>query len=84
MRAAVQDVHHRHGQQRCLDAAEIAVERRLLRCGRGARSGHRDGENRVRAQAALVRRAVELDHLAIDRALLARIHALQRRDRVRR
>ena len=49
------------------------------RCGRGPRGRHRHGEDRVRADSAFVRRAVDLDHLAIDRGLIARIHALQRR-----
>ena len=45
-----------------------------LGCG-GARDGERDAEDRVRPEAALVRRAVELDQRTVDRRLLARVAA---------
>ena len=78
VRAAVQDVHHRHRQQARRDAAQIAIQRRLLRRGRRARHGHRDRQNRVRAQLALVRSAVQLDHVPVDRPLAAPHPAQQR------
>ena len=55
VRAAVQDVHHRHGQHARAVAAEVAVERQArLRRGRlGDREGH--AQDRVRAEARLVR-----------------------------
>ena len=65
------------GRSVACDAAQIAVERCLLRCRLRARSGHGDSENRIRAEPAFVRCAVDLDHLAVDCALLARVHALQ-------
>ena len=71
MRAAVDDVHHRHRQQRGLAAADIAVERQAAVHRRGLGDGERDAEDRVGAEAALVRRAVELDQGAVDLDLVA-------------
>ncbi len=75
VRAAVEDVHQRHGQQIRRNAAQISIERRHLRLRGGARGGHGDGQDRVRAQLGFVGRAVQLDHLAIDGALVFRVHA---------
>ncbi len=41
----------------------------------GAGGGHGDGQDRVRAQLGLVGRAVQLDHVAIDGALVFGLHA---------
>ena len=61
---------------RRLHAAEIAVQRRLLRCRRGARGGHRDRENRVRAQRPLF--GVPSSSIILRSIAPARcIHALQ-------
>ena len=60
--AAVDDVHHRRGQQPGVRAAEVAVERQPAVLGRRVGRGQRDAEDRVRAELLLVRRAVELDH----------------------
>ena len=72
--AAVEDVHHRHRQHGRLAAAvelgQIAVER-LAGVGRGGlRHRQRDAEDRVGAEPALVRGAVELDHRPVQGALL--------------
>ena len=89
MHAAVDHVHHRHGQRRRAGAAEIAVERHA-RVGRGGLRGReRDAEDRVRAEPALVRRAVELDQRAVERLLVGRVEpddrvARSRRSRSRR
>ena len=56
VRAAVEDVHHRHRQDVRRLAAEVAPQRQVLLGRRGARGGERDAEDRVRAQARLVRR----------------------------
>ena len=77
MRAAVQHVQHGRGQDAGVDAAEIAIERNLQRLRHGAGCSHRDGENRVRAQLAFVRRAVERDHGLVDQPLVGGIHAFQ-------
>ncbi len=66
VRAAVQDIHHRHGQVMAGEAAEEAVERHALRrCRRFCRR-ERDGEDGVRAELRLVLRAVEREHHAVD------------------
>ena len=76
--AAVDHVHHRHRQRPRALAAEVAEERlALLRRG-GVRGGERDAEDRVRAEAALVRRAVELDQLLVELLLLVGLHAPNR------
>ena len=49
---------------RPLSVREVRVERPACRGGRGARDGHRDAEQRVGAEAALGRRAVERDQRA--------------------
>ncbi len=75
VRAAVDDVHHRHRQGARMRAADIAVERQV-RLGR-RRLGHRqaDAQDCVGAQARLVLGAVQLDHRGVERFLLARLQA---------
>ena len=77
MRAAVQHVQHRRRQHAGIHAAQVAIERNLQRLRHGARRGHRDRQNRIRAQLALVRRAVERNHRLVDQPLIGRVHALQ-------
>ena len=75
VRAAVDDVHHRHRQDVRRVAAEVAPQRQvLLRRGR-ASGGQRDAEDRVRAQAGLVLGPVELDQLAVEALLVGRVVA---------
>jgi hypothetical protein len=69
------------GSRFAIGAAEIAVERQPAVARGGARGGQRDGEDRVRAEPALVRRAVELDHRAVELHLVVGVHPLQRRAR---
>ncbi len=79
--AAVQDVHERHRQRHGVHPAEVAVERDLERGGGGLGRRERDAKQRVRAQLALVRRAVQLDQGAVDPGLVEGVHAEQpRRD----
>ena len=59
--AAVDDVHHRHRQDAGRDAADVLVERQAGRHGAALADGQGDAEDGVGAQAALVRRAVQLD-----------------------
>ncbi len=64
--AAVEHVHHRHGQHVRGLAAEVAPQRQPgLRRGR-LRGRQRDAEDRVRAEPGLVGGAVELDHRPVD------------------
>ncbi len=70
VRAAVEDVQHRHRQDVRVRSADVAeqVEVGGLRGGLGHRQRH--PEDRVRPEPALVRRAVDLDQLGVDHALL--------------
>ena len=83
MGAAVEDVHHRHRQRHRLAAIkrrEVLVERHASGRGGRARQRHRHAEQRVGAEPALGRRAVERDHRLIDRALVGLAAPQQRRN----
>ncbi len=75
--AAVDDVHHRHRQDMCGDAADVAVEGQSARVRRGFRNSEADAEDRVRAKPPLVRAAIERDHREVDIALILGIEAQQ-------
>jgi hypothetical protein len=75
MLAAVDDVHHRDGKRARRDAADITIEREAACVGRGFRCGEADAEDRVGAEAALVRGAVEVDHRLVEFALVLGIEA---------
>ena len=70
VRAAVDDVHHRHRQLERAVAAEVAVEPPAARRRLGVRRAQRHREDRVGAEAALVRRAVDLDQARVERRLV--------------
>ena len=78
MHAAVDDVHHRHRQQPRRSAADITVQRQLIRRRGGLRHRKRYAENGIGAEPALVRRAVEPDHGLVDLDLRFGVHAGQR------
>ncbi len=78
VRAAVQDVHHRHRQSVRRSPAEIAIKRQLERSRRGASSGHRNRQNRVRAQPPLVGSAIKIDQSGVERALVGGVHPAER------
>src|SRR5690606_37239695 len=63
---AIQDVHERHGQQRRVRTAEVAVERQSGLGGSGTSVRERNGEDCVRAELLLVLRPVERNHSAVD------------------
>ena len=73
--AAVEDVHHRHGQHVRRVAAEVAPQRQPLLGRGGVRGRQRDAEDRVGAQPRLVGRAVEVDQRAIEALLVGRVAA---------
>jgi hypothetical protein len=73
VRAAVDDIHHRHRHAHRAGTAEIAVERQPGLLARRARRGHRNGKERVRAEARLVLGAVEVEKRAIDERLLGSV-----------
>ncbi len=78
VRAAVDDVHHRHGQQVGVRPAEVAEQRQAG--GLRGRLGHgeRDAEDRVGPEALLVGGAVQVDHGLVDQALLGGVEAEDR------
>jgi hypothetical protein len=70
VRAAVDDVHHRHGQDVRVRPADVAEQ--LQPAGLRGRLGHgqRDPEDRVGAEARLVRGAVQVEQPLVDDALV--------------
>ena len=64
---AVEHVHHRHGKHVRRLAAEVAPQRLPGLRGRGVRRRQRHGEDRVGAQARLVRGAVQRDQRLVER-----------------
>ncbi len=77
MRAAVDDVHHRHGEDVGIDSADIAEERLAGGLCGGLGHGHRDAEHGVGAEFGFVVGAIELDQQFIERGLVHRIGADQ-------
>ena len=78
MGAAVQDVHHRHGQKAALAAAQEAIERRFLARSGRLRRRHGNGEDGVRAELRLVFRAVRFEHRAVDESRIRSVDANDR------
>ena len=78
VRAAVDDVGHRHGQHLRVRSAEISEERLAKRSGGGLGVGERDGEDGVRAELGFRFRAVELEHVAVNGELVERVHTDER------
>jgi hypothetical protein len=73
VRAAVQDVHHRDGQGErrvSVERADMPIQRDLFRCRFRAQTGHRHAEQRIGAESALGRRAVERDQGLVEPALI--------------
>ena len=75
--AAIDNVHHRHGQSAGIGAADIAKERLpgIFCGGFGSSEGH--AKDRVGPEPALVVRAVQFDHGAIDGHLFCGVKANQ-------
>lgn len=59
VRAAIEHVHHRHGQRIRADPAQKLIERNAQGNGRRPRAGEGNRQNRVRAQARLIFRAIQ-------------------------
>ncbi len=55
-------------------AADIAIERQATRVGSRLSNRKARPKNRIGAQPRLVRRAVQLDHRAVDLTLIFSIH----------
>ena len=73
MCAAVQDVHHRNGQDIRLQTAEETVERNILGLCRRIRCCNRNSKNRVCTEFRLVFRAIHVEHRLIDDIDVARL-----------
>ena len=78
VRAAVDDVGHRHGQNFGVGSAEIFEQRLAERGGGGFGVRERDGEDGVGAELGLGFRAVELEHRGVHGELVERVHADER------
>ena len=74
---AVDDVHHRGGEEAGGGPAEVAVERQPAVLGGGMGHRHRDTEDRVGAELFLGGRAVELEHEFVARGLVESVTALE-------
>ena len=74
MRAAVEDVHHRHGQQIDRFTTQVTIKGELILGGCRAGHCHRNSEDRVCAEAGFIFRAVQFDELLINGTLLRGVH----------
>jgi hypothetical protein len=74
--AAVEDVHHGHGQLTRAAATEVLVQRQARGLGRGVSGGQGHGEDGVGAHVGLVVRAVALEHGLIDTQLIAGVQTV--------
>ena len=74
MLAAVDDVHHRHGQHMRRYSAEVRPQRHPSRISRGLGHCHTGTENSVRAKRSFVAAAIKCNHRHIDVALILSIH----------
>lgn len=75
MHAAVENVHHGRRQHMGVCAANVAIQRQLARLGSGTCASERSTQNGVRAQVALVRSTVDVNHFGVDSTLVASVHA---------
>ncbi len=78
VRAAVEHVHHRHRQHVRALAAEIAPQGESLLGRLRVRRRERDAEDRIGAQARLVRRPVERDQRLVETLLIGRVETTNR------
>ncbi|MPM55866.1 hypothetical protein SDC9_102664 [bioreactor metagenome] len=75
--AAVDDVHHRHGQHMRVCAANRAVQRQPQRLCSSTRRRQRHREDAVCAEIRLFGRAVKREHGKVDCALAGNVYAEQ-------
>ena len=85
MRAAAENLDFRQRHHRLGAVAEqIGIKRLSVRGGGGVQRGHRYRDQRIAAEPAFLRRAVERDQRAVDRGLVGGVHARSARRRSRR
>ena len=75
VRAAVDDVHHGHGQHLGVDAAKILVERQTQKFRGHTGASHGNTQHGIGTKAGLVVRAVKVDERVVDLHLAQHIHA---------
>lgn len=83
MLTAIDDVHHRSGQNEwCLvglahQTRNVPIKRDVAGECRGAGDGHGNTENRVRSEPPFVWCVIEFNHSPIDATLIHNIHSAQ-------
>ncbi len=77
VRAAVDDVGHRNGQDFGVGAAEVFEKRHAKGFGGGPGGGERNGEDGVRAELRLGFGAVELNHRTVNGELIQRVETTE-------
>ena len=77
VRAAVEDVHHRHGKHVRVRAAKVAEKLQAGGVRRRPRHGHRHADDRVRAEPRLARRPVKVDQRLVNEPLVVGLVAEQ-------
>ena len=73
MRAAVDEIHHRHRHHRLATPREITPQRLIGILSSGMRHRERYGEQRIGTETTFVVRAIERNHAGIYVFLIARI-----------
>ena len=73
--AAVQNVHHGHGQAVAVHTAQKAVQRHIQRSSGCTAGGNGHGQNGVCAQIGFIFGAIGLDHGSVDGVDVGGIHA---------
>ena len=77
MRAAIDDVHHRRRQNAGIGSTHISVEGHSRALGSSFCKCHGDAQNRIRAEAGLVFRSIQIDHQHVDHALFGCVQTSQ-------
>ena len=75
--AAVEHVHHRHGQHVGVGAADVAIQRNLEFVGGCLGDGQAGAEDRVGADPGLVVGAVEVEQFSVDAALVEGVETVE-------
>ena len=77
VRAAVENVHHRHGKHVRVRAAKVAEKLQASGVRRRPRHGHRHADDRVGAEPRLARRPVKVDQRLVNEPLVVGLVAEQ-------
>ncbi len=77
VRATVEDVHQRNGQDVGVRAAQVLVQRQVSRSSSCIGHGQGNTQDGVGAELALVGRTVQVDHGLVDAALVSGVETNQ-------